>query len=85
MSDYKKAADNLKKWIKEDEMKKQTKRVKVTANCASFNIEATVVINTDVLTHHEANNVVRQLKHKLTQAISSLPFAHIYPHEVKVK
>jgi len=66
-------------------MKKQIRKVKATARCACYDIEVSATINASTLSTEEIENVRRKLKHKITTTIAGLPFAHVYPHEVRVK
>jgi hypothetical protein len=66
-------------------MKDTTKRVRATAKCASFDIEITATIKTHGLANAEADDVKRKLKHQLAASVAALPFAHVYPGEVRVR
>jgi hypothetical protein len=66
-------------------MRDATKKVRANAKCASFDIEVTAVIKTHGLAAAEVEDVKRKFKHNITTAIAGLPFAHVYPCEVRVK
>ncbi len=65
--------------------KKTVRRMTAKAKCASFDIELTAQFAPHGLASDEINDVQRKLKQKITEAISSLPFAHIYPWEVRLR
>jgi hypothetical protein len=66
-------------------MKKTIKKVTATAKCASFDIEMTATITGKGLVKSELEDVQRKLRHKITTTIADLPFAHVYPNEVRVR
>lgn len=65
-------------------MKSRRTRIKAEAECASFDIKLNATITSDGLTVEEVNDIKRKFKQQLTNNISKLPFAHVYPFEVKV-
>lgn len=67
-------------------MKKATLRtVKAQAKCASFDIEISATFKPRGLGAEEVNDVQRKLRNNLSNAIAKLPFAHVYPCEIKVR
>lgn len=66
-------------------MKRAVKTVIAKAKCASFDITIVATIESTGLIPSEIEDVKRKLKQKLSTVVASLPFAHIYPCEVKVK
>lgn len=64
---------------------KKVSTVKAKAKCNSFDIEITATFTPRGLTAAEVEDISKKLKHKFTQAVSTLPFAHVYPHEVRVR
>lgn len=65
--------------------KKSEKIVRAKAKCASFDIEIVATIRTKGLVPDEVNQIKRKLKQKFTDAVAVLPFAHVYPCEVRVR
>lgn len=61
------------------------KVVRARAKCASFDIEVTAEISTKGLVPDEIRDIQRKLKDQLAKSISVLPFAHVYPSEVRVR
>lgn len=67
-------------------MKFKPKTVKANAKCASFDIEVQAVIKPNShLTSEEVTEISKKLRQKLSDGIANLPYAHIYPHEVRVR
>lgn len=62
-----------------------TKKINLKAKCASFDIEIQAKINTKGLCADEIEQVQKNLKHRLSDSVSKLPFSHIYPYEVSLK
>jgi hypothetical protein len=61
------------------------KKIKVTARCASFDVEIEATVNARGLVADEVDMVTKNLKHRLQNTVAKLPFAHVYPYEVRVK
>lgn len=64
---------------------KPQKKVKATAKCETFDIEINAAFTPRGLSIEQVSDVHRKLKQSLADAISKLPFAFIYPWEVKIK
>ena len=63
----------------------RSKQVSAAAKCASFDIEVIASLNMKGLAPSEQDDVRRKLRNELAKVISKLPFAHVYPSEVKTK
>ncbi len=59
--------------------------MRAEANCASFAISLDVAFVPHGLAASEVEDVKRALKNGISQMVSKLPFAHVYPFEVKVR
>ncbi len=69
-------------------MKKQNKvvrKAKATAKCASFDIQIAAEFSPHGLAAGEVDDIKRKLKNGLAELIAKLPFAHVYPCEVRVR
>jgi hypothetical protein len=66
-------------------MKTKRSRIKVQAECASFDITVTAQVESSTLVAQDMDDVKRKLKHELAKTIAGLPFAHVYPFEVRVQ
>lgn len=64
---------------------KKTKRVTAVARCESFDIQISAEFTPRGLGSDEVLDVQKKLKNDLAVTIAKLPFAHIYPFEVRVR
>ncbi len=64
--------------------KRPAKFVKGEAKCASFDIQISAEFFPRGLATAEIEDVRRKLKNSIAQMVARLPFAHVYPFEVKV-
>lgn len=66
-------------------MKTKKARIRVQAECASFDISISANVESSTLVNQDMDDVKRKLKHELAKTIAGLPFAHVYPFEVRVQ
>ena len=66
-------------------MRTKAKKVSATAKCDCFDIDVSVDLRTRGLVDDEAEEVRRRLRDGLTKLIAGLPFARVYPFEVRTK
>lgn len=65
---------------------KKAKRVVAKAKCAQFDISVSAEFTPSAnLAGEEIQDIQRKLRQKIAEAVASLPFAHIYSHEVHVR
>lgn len=65
--------------------RKVLRKASAKAKCASFEIEINAQFSPHGLASDEVNDVQRKLKNGLAELVAKLPFAHVYPFEVKVR
>lgn len=71
--------------MKKNTLKQVERKVRAQAKCASFDIEISATFKPHGLGSEEVNDVQRKLRNNLSNAIAKLPFAHVYPCEIKVR
>lgn len=66
-------------------IKPVTKRVRATCKAANFEIDITAEFKAGGLASFESDEVKRRLRQGLADMIAKLPFAEVYPNEVRLR
>lgn len=65
--------------------KSNQRKVRAAAKCASFDIQIEAVFTANGLSNEQISDIRRKLRQTLAGGIAKLPFAHVYPCEVKLR